>query len=42
MPHGFVYNIDIFHIPCAIALFSFLTLLESVFHGYSNCKSRKV
>ena len=34
-PDNFGYKIDVFHIPCAIALFSFITLLESVFHGYS-------
>ena len=28
------YKIDIFHISCVIALFSFITLLELVFHGY--------
>ena len=35
MPHDFAYKIGIFHIPCVTALFSFITLLESVFHGYS-------
>ena len=30
----FGYKIDIFHISCVIALFSFLTLFEPVFHGY--------
>ena len=28
-------KIDSLHISCIIALFSFTTLLESVFHGYS-------
>ena len=30
------YKIDIFHISCVIALFSFMTSLESVLHGYSG------
>ena len=29
----FGYKIHIFHISCVIALFSFITLFESVFHG---------
>ena len=28
-------KIDAFHISCVTALFSFITLLGSVFHGYS-------
>ena len=30
----FEYKIDIFHISYVIALLSFITLFESVFHGY--------
>ena len=31
----FRYKIDIFYISCTIGLSSIITLLESVFHGYS-------
>ena len=39
-PVDFGYKIDIFRILCVIAFFPFVTLLESVFHGYSTFVSK--
>ena len=41
-PDSFRYKIDVFHIPCAIALFSFITIRISISWLFRTCFHTKI